>query len=129
MQEIEERVEQYHDCMKKSGFYYAYHFIGQYCDSIFTDLHSDMLFNVSLYLLNTLKGEIINGVSRVKILCTLAEKATIVGAFEVARYAFRNLQDLKIPTNWEEKIDLNSMLIKVNVKNYFRNNFFFSNLP
>jgi len=53
------------------------------------------------------------GISQVKILYTLASQAQILGTFKVGLYALRCLEDLTVPLVWQERLSLDSMLIKV----------------
>lgn len=102
--------------MERSSWYYAYDFVNDYCDLPFTELHSEILFQVSLFLINSLHPrETPRGISRMKVLYTLAKHACILGAWKVAQFAFRCLQDLKIPPEWEESIKLDSMLAQVHL--------------
>lgn len=107
-------MEHFFACGEKSSWYHAYHFISDYCDSPFTNLQPDTLFQVALYLINSLSHTTLpRGISRAKILYTLAKQASFLGAYEVARFALRSMQDLKIPSIWEDRIELDSILIQV----------------
>ena len=115
-EEFDTVLEQYNNCMERSSWYYAYDFVSDYCDLPFTELHSEVLFQVSLYLINSLRlKETPRGISRMKVLYTLAKHACLLGAWKVAQFAFRCLQDLRIPPEWEERIELDSMLAQVNL--------------
>jgi intraflagellar transport protein 122 len=99
--------------MARSDWYYAYQHIHTFCNDPFTSLQPEMLFQVSRFLINSMRqAESPPGVSRVNILYTLAKQANVLGAYKLARVTYTNLQQLKVPESWEDSIDLDMLLIQ-----------------
>ena len=75
----------YADHLHKADLYYAYSFVEDFFLP-FTPLRPEVLFQCARFLINGLGGrEAPHGVSRVKILYTLAKQAKHLGAFKLAR--------------------------------------------
>jgi intraflagellar transport protein 122 len=79
----------------------------------FTSLQPEVLFQSARFLLNALgTSDAPHGVSRVKILCTLAKMAKQLGAFKLAQTVYHQLQHLKLPEAWQEQVDIDTLTIQ-----------------
>jgi len=108
--------QRWHEYQLKAELYHAYHYIYQYVDEPFTSMMPESLFNVARFLLNTLaavgKDRVPYRVSRVYVLYTAAKQGSTLGAYKLARYAFDELQQLRLPPSWTDQIDLSMMTIQ-----------------
>lgn len=104
------------DYQTKSELYHAYHYIYQYVDEPFTSMMAESLFNVARFLLNSLSAMGLDRtpyrVSRVYVLYTAAKQGSTLGAYKLARFAFDELQQLRLPPSWTDQIDLSMMTIQ-----------------
>ncbi|XP_013396252.1 intraflagellar transport protein 122 homolog isoform X2 [Lingula anatina] len=107
-----EMLQKFHDFQRKADMYYVYHSIQRYTDEPFTSHLPEALFNMSRYLLHCMIDGMPHGVSKVAALYALAKQSKSLGAFKVARYAFEKLQALRIPSRFQESIDLGSVTIR-----------------
>ncbi|XP_048590687.1 intraflagellar transport protein 122 homolog isoform X2 [Nematostella vectensis] len=105
-------LEKFHEYQEKAEIYYLYHSVHRYTDEPFTSHLPETLFNIARYLLHMLIRDTPIGVSRVATLFALAKQSKNLGAFKMARTAFDKLQALKIPTRFQEAIDLGSVTIR-----------------
>jgi len=81
-------------------------------DEPFTSQLPEALFNMARFLLHMLIKDTPHGVSRVNALYALAKQSKDLGAYKLARYAFDKLQALKLPSRFQEGIDLGSITIR-----------------
>ncbi|CAC5401559.1 IFT122 [Mytilus coruscus] len=118
----EEMLEKFHDYQRRADMYFAYHSIQRYTDEPFTShLPEDepftshlpeALFNISRYLLHMMQGGIPYGISKVGTLYALAKQSKNLNGFKLARYAYEKLHTLRIPSRFQEAVDLGSVIIR-----------------
>ncbi|XP_078340376.1 intraflagellar transport protein 122 homolog isoform X6 [Crassostrea virginica] len=108
----EEMLAKFQDFQRKADMYYAYHSIQRYTDEPFTSHLPEALFNISRYLLHMIQGGIPHGISKVGTLYALAKQSKNLGAHKLARYAYEKLQTLRIPSRFQEAVDVGSVMIR-----------------
>uniref|UniRef100_A0A3Q4N6J8 Intraflagellar transport protein 122 homolog n=1 Tax=Neolamprologus brichardi TaxID=32507 RepID=A0A3Q4N6J8_NEOBR len=92
--------------------YHVYRSIQRYTDEPFSSHMPDTLFNICRFLLNNLTKDIPPGISKVNTLYALAKQSRQLGAYKLARYAYEKLQELHIPSRFQESIELGSLTIR-----------------
>uniref|UniRef100_A0A667Z4L2 Intraflagellar transport protein 122 homolog n=1 Tax=Myripristis murdjan TaxID=586833 RepID=A0A667Z4L2_9TELE len=119
MQCLDISDEQKHEMLKKferfqrlAELYHVYHSIQRYTDEPFSSHVPETLFNICRFLLNNLTKDIPLGISKVNTLYALAKQSRKLGAFKLARYSYEKLQDLHIPSRFQESIELGSLTIR-----------------
>eukprot|EP01084_Bolivina_argentea_P105993 189811_1 len=82
-------------------------------------MQPETLFQVSCFLLNVLNGsEPPRGISRVHILYTLTKQAKDLGVHQFTKEVYKDLQQLRVPPTWRDKIELDMLSInKPHLKN------------
>jgi len=95
-----------------SSIYFAYQFIHEYTVQPFTSLHPETIFNICRWLLNVMPEKTPYKVLRRNILYALAKMSQQLGAFKLARFAYEQLQHLRLPPEWIDAIDVGTMSIK-----------------
>ncbi|XP_052090245.1 intraflagellar transport protein 122 homolog isoform X2 [Mytilus californianus] len=108
----EEMLEKFHDYQRRADMYFAYHSIQRYTDEPFTSHLPEALFNISRYLLHMMQGGIPYGISKVGTLYALAKQSKNLNGFKLARYAYEKLHTLRIPSRFQEAVDLGSVIIR-----------------
>eukprot|EP00357_Protocruzia_adherens_P030527 CAMPEP_0114984012 /NCGR_PEP_ID=MMETSP0216-20121206/7032_1 /TAXON_ID=223996 /ORGANISM="Protocruzia adherens, Strain Boccale" /LENGTH=1227 /DNA_ID=CAMNT_0002346085 /DNA_START=54 /DNA_END=3737 /DNA_ORIENTATION=- len=94
-----------------ADIYYAYHTIHKYIEEpfqtvMFGTVYNTSIFNASRFLLNKLGKKSPVGISKVYIYYALGKLGAELGAFKTARFAYERLQTLRIPSQWQEEVDL-----------------------
>uniref|UniRef100_A0A8C7ZEQ6 Intraflagellar transport protein 122 homolog n=1 Tax=Oryzias sinensis TaxID=183150 RepID=A0A8C7ZEQ6_9TELE len=92
--------------------YHVYHSIQRYTDEPFISDIPETLFNICRFLLNNLTKEMLQGISKVKILYTLAQQSQKLGAYRLARSCYEKLLELHIPSRFQVAIERGSMVIR-----------------
>ena len=93
--------------------YYAFSFVHSYTDEPFTSTLPESLFNASRYLVNVIgKTEAPFGISKAKTLYTLAKHGELLGAYKLARYAYEQLEHLRVSDNWIDQIEFAMMTLQ-----------------
>ncbi|EQC37613.1 hypothetical protein SDRG_05207 [Saprolegnia diclina VS20] len=93
--------------------YHAYSLIFAYTDEPFTTLQPETLFHASRFLLNVIgKEKPPPGISIARIAFTLAQHAQQLEAFKLARLMYERLQTMRVRPEWQQTIDLTSMVIQ-----------------
>eukprot|EP00743_Colponemidia_sp_Colp-15_P003978 GILK01004290.1.p1 GENE.GILK01004290.1~~GILK01004290.1.p1 ORF type:complete len:1251 (-),score=266.14 GILK01004290.1:264-4016(-) len=111
--EDQKRRAKFQEFSLYSELYYGYNFIRKYVEDPFTTILPETVFNVARYLSNVMgKEHSPHGVSRVYIWFALAKQSRSLGAFKLARYSFDKLQGLRIPRDWQEQIDIASLVMR-----------------
>ncbi|KAJ1445177.1 hypothetical protein M885DRAFT_550763 [Pelagophyceae sp. CCMP2097] len=101
----------YQDYLHKADLYYAYFHIESYFLP-FSELRPDVLFQCARFVVNALgANEAPHGISRVKVLYTLAKQSKHLGAFKLARFAYEKLGSMKVPEAWADDLDLDMLAI------------------
>ncbi|KAK2897463.1 intraflagellar transport protein 122 homolog [Channa argus] len=91
--------------------YHVYRSIQRYTDEPFSSHMPDTLFNICRFLLNNLTKDTPPGISKVNTLYALAKQSQKLGAYKLARKAYEKLQQLHIPSRFQESIELGSLTI------------------
>uniref|UniRef100_A0A672IRX5 Intraflagellar transport protein 122 homolog n=1 Tax=Salarias fasciatus TaxID=181472 RepID=A0A672IRX5_SALFA len=114
-----ESEEQKDEMLKKferfqhlAELYHVYRSIQRYTDEPFSSHMPETLFNICRFLLNNLTKDIPPGISKVNTLYALAKQSRKLGAFKLARYCYEKLQELHIPSRFQECIELGSLTIR-----------------
>lgn len=106
-------LDKFRDYQRKAEIYYAYHFIHRYVEEPFTSHMPLSMFHMARYLLHRLNGEDIPvGVSKVYTLYTLAKQSRQLQAYKLARYAYDQLQEMRIPVHLQETVNLGSLMVR-----------------
>uniref|UniRef100_A0A672ZME1 Intraflagellar transport protein 122 homolog n=1 Tax=Sphaeramia orbicularis TaxID=375764 RepID=A0A672ZME1_9TELE len=92
--------------------YHVYRSIQRYTDEPFSSHMPETLFNICRFLLNNLTKEVPPGISKVNTLYALAKQSRKLGAYKLARYSYEKLQELSIPSRFQESIELGSLTIR-----------------
>jgi len=95
-----------------SQIYFAYAIISKYTDEPFSSLEPESVFNAGRFLINSLAHDSPFGVSRAAVLWAVGKQGEAFGAFKLARHAFDKLGHLRVPENWLQQIDLETMMIQ-----------------
>lgn len=100
--------------IQASHLYYAYHMVHEYCDNTFTLTEPEVLLRASFFLLNSLADiPAPAGISRAKILYSLLQQGLVLQLYDVARYAYSQLQTIKYSQIWDNSIELSYMMLQV----------------
>uniref|UniRef100_H3DKP0 Intraflagellar transport protein 122 homolog n=1 Tax=Tetraodon nigroviridis TaxID=99883 RepID=H3DKP0_TETNG len=93
--------------------YHVYHSIQRFMDEPFSSHMPETLFNICRFLLNHLHKELPPGISKKgNTLYVLAKQSRHLGAYKLARYCCEKLQDLYIPSCYQQSIELCSLTIR-----------------
>ena len=93
--------------------YYAYASVQKYTDEPFTALTPEAVFNISRYLLSwLLRDEAPFGISKTYCIFALAKQAKALQANKLARFALEKLTQYKVPSSWQEQVDLFALAIR-----------------
>uniref|UniRef100_A0A3B4AJR2 Intraflagellar transport protein 122 homolog n=1 Tax=Periophthalmus magnuspinnatus TaxID=409849 RepID=A0A3B4AJR2_9GOBI len=92
--------------------YHVYRSIQRYTDEPFSSHMPETLFNICRFLLNNLTKEIPPGISKVNTLYALAKQSRKLGAYKLARYSYEKLQDLHIPSRFQDSVEVGSLTIR-----------------
>nr|CAH0101988.1 unnamed protein product [Daphnia galeata] len=105
-------ITQFHALERKSSAYYAYQAIHRFTNEPFTSSLPEALFNMARYLLHeTLHGPL-TGISQFAVVYSLMKHAKTLGAYKTAKHAVTLLQNLKIPVQFQESVDLAVLSIR-----------------
>jgi len=97
----------------KADIYYAYHTIYSFIKEPFTTHHPESVFNTARFLMQKMQfSEPPPGVFKSFVLWAMAEQATKLGCFKVARRALDELASLKLAPSWQDKVDLACIRIR-----------------
>lgn len=102
------------DYEHKADLYFAYASVHSYVTDPFTSHQPETLFQVSRFIINSLgSSEIIPyGISKASTLYTLAKQAVRLSAFRLARHAYDRLGKLQLPSQKQEEIELDMLIIQ-----------------
>uniref|UniRef100_A0A8C6TMT4 Intraflagellar transport protein 122 homolog n=1 Tax=Neogobius melanostomus TaxID=47308 RepID=A0A8C6TMT4_9GOBI len=92
--------------------YHVYRSIQRYTDEPFSSHMPETLFNICRFLLNNLTKEIPPGISKVNTLYALAKQSRRLGAYKLARYSYEKLQELHIPSRFQDSVEVGSLTIR-----------------
>lgn len=92
--------------------YHVYRSIQRYTDEPFSSHMPETLFNICRFLLNNLTKEIPPGISKVNTLYALAKQSRRLGAYKLARYSYEKLQELHIPSRFQDSVEVGTLTIR-----------------
>jgi len=104
-------LEKFHPLYERAQMYYAYSFVHLSIDEPFHSVFPSTLLNIGRFLLCKFadpkhKSEMPLGISMAYVLNTLAKHGEQMGAYKTARFAYNKLQGLKMPSEWQDQVDL-----------------------
>uniref|UniRef100_A0A672IUJ3 Intraflagellar transport protein 122 homolog n=1 Tax=Salarias fasciatus TaxID=181472 RepID=A0A672IUJ3_SALFA len=108
----DEMLKKFERFQHLAELYHVYRSIQRYTDEPFSSHMPETLFNICRFLLNNLTKDIPPGISKVNTLYALAKQSRKLGAFKLARYCYEKLQELHIPSRFQECIELGSLTIR-----------------
>jgi len=110
--EISDHIDQLRSLERKSAAYYAYQAIHRFTNEPFTSSQPESLFNMARYILHETLQEALVGVSQFAVVYCLMKQAKALGAYKIAKQAVTLLQNLKIPAQFQESVDLAALSIR-----------------
>ncbi|XP_053172845.1 intraflagellar transport protein 122 homolog isoform X7 [Scomber japonicus] len=108
----DEMLKKFERFQHLAELYHVYRSIQRYTDEPFSSHMPETLFNICRFLLNNLTKDIPPGISKVNTLYALAKQSGKLGAYKLARYSYEKLQELHIPSRFQESIELGSLTIR-----------------
>ncbi|KAL1117127.1 hypothetical protein AAG570_004455 [Ranatra chinensis] len=108
----EDMLSKYYEYEKFASIYYAYHTVHRYLEEPFTSYQPESLFNIARYLMQETKTVQPSGVTQFAILYALSKQARNLGAYKLARQVLDRMQNLRIPPQFQEYIDVATLLVK-----------------
>ncbi|XP_007983572.3 intraflagellar transport protein 122 homolog isoform X4 [Chlorocebus sabaeus] len=102
----------FHHFQRLAELYHGYHAIHRHTEDPFSVHRPETLFNISRFLLHSLPKDTPLGISKVKILFTLAKQSKALGAYRLARHAYDKLCGLYIPARFQKSIELGTLTIR-----------------
>ncbi|XP_065214169.1 intraflagellar transport protein 122 homolog [Planococcus citri] len=108
----DEMIQKFYFHDRLANIYYAYNAIQKYLEEPFTSYQPEALFNIARYLLNEVKTGCPKGITRFAILYTLAKQAKSLGGFKIARQALDCIQNLRVPNNFQDFVDMSTIMIR-----------------
>jgi len=101
----------FEEYMKLSEIYQAYHLIHKFIEESYQaviqgPLFNEAIFNASRFLISNMGKRQPLGISKVYIYYALSILGFRFEAFKTARIGYDKMQQLKIPAQWQEEIDL-----------------------
>lgn len=102
---------QHHRLMAR--LYHAYHIVQDLFDESFTRLHPEALFQLAAFLVNAIPASrALDGISLALVFHTFAKQARQVGAFQSARFAYQQIQLLRVPADMAPGLDFDALTIQ-----------------
>ncbi|XP_048067046.1 intraflagellar transport protein 122 homolog isoform X2 [Megalobrama amblycephala] len=108
----EEMLKKFHSFQHLAELYHVYHSVHRYMSEPFSSNMPEILFNISRFLFHNLTRDVPMGISKVDTLYALAKQSKVLGAYKVARHAFEKLQGLKIPSRYQESMELSCLTVR-----------------
>uniref|UniRef100_A0A671RXG8 Intraflagellar transport protein 122 homolog n=1 Tax=Sinocyclocheilus anshuiensis TaxID=1608454 RepID=A0A671RXG8_9TELE len=108
----EEMLKKFHSFQHLAELYHVYHSVHRYMSEPFSSNMPEILFNISRFLFHNLTRYIPMGISKVDTLYALAKQSKLLGAYKVARHAFEKLQGLKIPSRYQDSMELSCLTVR-----------------
>ncbi|XP_023561689.1 intraflagellar transport protein 122 homolog isoform X4 [Octodon degus] len=105
-------LDKFYHFQHLAELYHGYHTIHRFTEEPFSFHLPETLFNISRFLLHSLTKDTPLGISKVKILYTLAKQSKALGAYKLARHAYDKLRGLWIPAKFQKSIELGSLTIR-----------------
>jgi hypothetical protein len=93
--------------------YFAYSFVHQFTVEPFTYLQTEPLFWMSRYVAGRISsGQRLAGLSFPYALHCLGKQAMALEAYKAGRWAYDQLQGMRVPPSWRDEVDLNTILLR-----------------
>ncbi|XP_059379664.1 intraflagellar transport protein 122 homolog isoform X1 [Carassius carassius] len=108
----EEMLKKFHSFQHLAELYHVYHSVHRYMSEPFSSNMPEILFNISRFLFHNLSRDAPLGISKVDTLYALAKQSKLLGAYKVARHAFEKLQGLKIPSRYQDSMELSCLTVR-----------------
>ncbi|XP_051509236.1 intraflagellar transport protein 122 homolog isoform X2 [Myxocyprinus asiaticus] len=108
----DEMLKKFHSFQHLAELYHVYHSIHRYMSEPFSSNMPEILFNISRFLFHNLTKDVPMGISKVDTLYALAKQSKVLGAYKVARHAFEKLQGLKIPSRYQDSMELSCLTFR-----------------
>uniref|UniRef100_A0A8C3AFV2 Intraflagellar transport protein 122 homolog n=1 Tax=Cyclopterus lumpus TaxID=8103 RepID=A0A8C3AFV2_CYCLU len=108
----DEMLKKFERFQHLAELYHVYRSIQRYTDEPFSSHMPETLFNICRFLLNNLTKDIPPGISKVNTLYALAKQSRRLGAYKLARYSYEKLQELHVPSRFQESIELGGLSIR-----------------
>ncbi|KAM8830455.1 intraflagellar transport protein 122 homolog [Synchiropus picturatus] len=108
----EEMLKKFERFQHLAELYHVYRSIQRYTDEPFSSHMPETLFNICRFLLNNLTKDVPPGISKVNTLYALAKQSGKLRAYKLARYSYEKLQELHVPSRFQESIELGSLSIR-----------------
>nr|DBA18477.1 TPA: hypothetical protein GDO54_016716 [Pyxicephalus adspersus] len=108
----ESMLQKFHYFQHLAELYHAYYPIQRYTNEPFSSHLPETLFNISRFLLHSLTKKSPLGISKVNTLYTLVKQSKTLGAYKLARHVYERLQGLRIPSKFQEPIELGIITIR-----------------
>uniref|UniRef100_A0A8C2J6F6 Intraflagellar transport protein 122 homolog n=1 Tax=Cyprinus carpio TaxID=7962 RepID=A0A8C2J6F6_CYPCA len=108
----EEMLKKFHSFQHLAELYHVYHSVHRYMSEPFSSNMPEILFNISRFLFHNLTRDAPMGISKVDTLYALAKQSKLLGAYKVARHAFEKLQGLKIPSRYQDSMELSCLTVR-----------------
>uniref|UniRef100_A0A673J004 Intraflagellar transport protein 122 homolog n=1 Tax=Sinocyclocheilus rhinocerous TaxID=307959 RepID=A0A673J004_9TELE len=108
----EEMLKKFHSFQHLAELYHVYHSVHRYMSEPFSSNMPEILFNISRFLFHNLTRDVPMGISKVDTLYALAKQSKLLGAYKVARHAFEKLQGLKIPSRYQDSMELSCLTVR-----------------
>ncbi|XP_015789085.1 intraflagellar transport protein 122 homolog [Tetranychus urticae] len=105
-------LDKFHQFQTHADIYFAYHNIHRYIEEPFTSFFPDALFSMARYLYHETLQLDLPGISKVSILYAFAKQGRNLGAFKLARLIYEKLHSLKIPSRFQEAIEMADVTIR-----------------
>ncbi|XP_051524720.1 intraflagellar transport protein 122 homolog isoform X2 [Myxocyprinus asiaticus] len=105
-------LKKFHSFQHLAELYHVYHSIHRYMSEPFSSNMPEILFNISRFLFHNLTKDVPMGISKVDTLYALAKQSKVLGAYKVARHAFEKLQGLKIPSRYQDSMELSCLTVR-----------------
>ena len=110
----------FYKCLKLSQLHHAYSVIYLFCKDPFSNVSPKVLLDTSIFVFillgdTTFDNCDVNGIFQTFVLYVMAKNARIIGACNVAKFAYKRLSTFHIPFNWREKLTLETLLIQVSI--------------
>ncbi|XP_040048107.2 intraflagellar transport protein 122 homolog isoform X1 [Gasterosteus aculeatus] len=108
----DEMLKKFERFQHLAELYHVYRSIQRYTDEPFSSHMPETLFNICRFLLNNLAKDVPPGISKVNTLYALAKQSRRLGAYKLARYSYEKLQELHVPSRFQDSVELGSLNIR-----------------
>lgn len=107
------KLEKFHQFNSFAEIYYAYNLVYEYVKSPLqletTPGHSKVVFNAARFILAKSKNQNYEHISLMYVNYVLTKISALIGGYKVQRVAFEKLNNLIVPPEWLEELELTAM--------------------